>query len=107
MTEEDRKLTVETETVEAPVVNDLLLSNNSNSNSNTVAISNPIIPSASISASPLHREIKDDSGSIAITTNNVLEHNLPTIDNNLMDSDATSHNQDHWHSDINLSLIHI
>ncbi|AJT16338.1 Vac7p [Saccharomyces cerevisiae YJM1208] len=96
MTEEDRKLTVETETVEAPVANNLLLSNNSN-----VVAPNPSIPSASTSTSPLHREIVDDSVATANTTSNVVQHNLPTIDNNLMDSDATSHNQDHWHSDIN------
>lgn len=89
MTEEDRKLTVETETVEAPVANNLLLSNNSN-----VVAPNPSIPSASTSTSPLHREIVDDSVATANTTSNVVQHNLPTIDNNLMDSDATSHNQD-------------
>lgn len=96
MTEEDRKLTVETETVEAPVANNLLLSN-----SNNVIVTNPTIPSASTSTSPLHREIIDDSSIASNAVNNVLEHNMSTIDANIMDSDAMSHNPDHWHPDIN------
>lgn len=98
MTEEDRKLTVETETVEAPVANNLLLSNNN------VTVTNPNVPSASTSTSPLHREAMGDAATTASTTNSnaVLEHNVSSIDNNLMDADALPHNlADHWHPDIN------